>query len=317
MHVEFIILYPLLLKIQLPWGRIRMITYIRTVIVGTLACITFNTTASYHQHYHVITKLLDQYTRPITLLDVHPLTTMPFHIAATYDGVFVMVDSSSSDQLLNTCKHAGPNIILLRNYLAPYTLELLGDCEHFDVVIACDFVRRCGNAWQETIDKLLELGDHLFIEIPTACPNMKKYLLKKNFSLVSSIPNSELFLISKEKKYLKRRSWNFQCTTRSYSITSTFTTKQMHKTKGGKKSTTPWLPGINLLTFRHMNGIYPERKEIRSMIKPFVHANHNDVCIVNLVIQGRKLVLIDGNDSNAPVTHIRRNIWKLLRYFKN
>lgn len=292
--------------------------FLRSGLIGVLiVCTPLTLCASHYNNYRAIATLLDNYTRPITLLDVHPTTTMPFHLAATYDGVFVMVDSSSSDELLNTCRHSAlSNIVLVRNSLQPHTLELLGECEHFDVVIACDFVHRCGNVWQETIEKLLELGNHLFIEIPSSCTKIKQYLLKKEAMVVATRSHNELFLISKEKKHLKRRSWNFQNTVANYKITSTFTTKQMHKTKGPRATTTPWLPGINLLTFRQMNGIYPEHGELRSLIKPFVHANHNDVCIVNLIIQGKKLVLIDGNDSNAPAAHVRRNIWKLLRYFK-
>lgn len=71
----------------------------------------------------------------------------------------------------------------------------------------------------------------------------------------------------------------------------------------GIYQTTDWIPGINLVTYKVLNGIYPTKEMVIIQLKAFKGFKHRDFHIGNLIIQGTNLVAIDGDDLRVDGDH--------------
>ncbi len=80
---------------------------------------------------------------------------------------------------------------------------------------------------------------------------------------------------------------------------------------------TVWTPGINLTTFKNFNGIYPEKEVIVQEIKRLNETDHPDFNLWNMIINGSRLSMIDGNDYDRPSnTTQEQGFLKALETFK-
>lgn len=264
--------------------------------------------------YVEIKKLLDKYNRPITVLELDANSGFySFQIAQDYKAFCVMIDEDANDALLNSCKNKknSNSFMLLKKRLTHAELSRLAECEHFDVVLMMQGVEQYSENWKEILDTVLDLGEYTFIQV--AAPSKLKltsdaqrkiyqYLKSKNgYSIETfTVPQSKnrlaLFLFSKPKTFLKRKYWTYKrkAGQDDFVIESTFDQKVFHKKKGNKKL--PWLPGINLLTFKTLNGAFPVKETIREKLAAFKGIKHTDLHIWNVIIQGNTLIPIDGDD---------------------
>ncbi len=88
-------------------------------------------------------------------------------------------------------------------------------------------------------------------------------------------------------------------TTNDYVIESTFTAKRLTKPvfwPPQTVQTTDWLPGINLLTFKMCNGVYPSIDTIKDRLSTLKSSTHTDWLINNMIIRGSELSWIDVDD---------------------
>ena len=119
------------------------------------------------KRYEIIKKFLQQYKRPITILDLGAAQGyFSFKIAEDFDATCVMVESYEADTLKKLCEeNDNDNTILLNKHINPTTLEELSKCEHFDVVLALNVVHHIGDV-ERTMNALTKMCDHLIIETP-------------------------------------------------------------------------------------------------------------------------------------------------------
>ena len=106
-----------------------------------LFSLTANALTTDDQRYSIIQSLLDQYTRPITVLDLGANQGYySLRIAHDYNAVCVMVEANT--HLLDICKTHNEltNLILLNTTFTPAELQRLSDCEDFDVVLALNLL---------------------------------------------------------------------------------------------------------------------------------------------------------------------------------
>lgn len=284
----------------------------------------------HHCHYHTIKKFLDQYARTLTILFVGPITsTLPFQIAAHDKSICVMLDGDTNSRLQHCCSTCpSGNLILLKKAFTLQDLYQLAECEHFDIVVALNTLDRTAGAPQEILDHLCDLGDHTFIELSdTLHDTHQSYLTKQGATHLTSVNKRHLWIVSKEKTYLKRRNWgHYEITPAGrYTIKSTLKDKYLVKAArhGGHPTISPWQPGINLKTFKELNGTWPAKDLIYNELKTFKKTvEHNDLAIFNIVIQGKKdetyarLIPIDSNEAgrNARFSH---HLKKILREFRS
>ena len=61
-----------------------------------------------------------------------------------------------------------------------------------------------------------------------------------------------------------------------------------------------------MLTFKKLNGVYPEKKTIREHVEPLKNIYHNDMKIFNLVIQGVTIHPIDCSEAGRNFDTIKQ-----------
>lgn len=271
-----------------------------------------------------IKKILDNYKRPFTVLDIGASEGyFSIRIATEYDCTCVMIEGDKTLLLPEICRlnKSCKNLIVLEKFITPQDLKELGDCEHFDLVLAFNVIHQMKDAWKETVDNLLTLGDYVLIETPpvecrTAAnkellPLIEEYLSQnKKGHVVAKVPRygrpglpssdqkySNVYLFEMSKSVLNKPTWGSP-NIRFYAVNSNFNEKTLYKPRINK--TIPWKKGINLWTFKNMNGVYPSKEVIHQEIKRLSGFMHGDFLPWNMVIQGNNLELIDWEDNNAP-----------------
>jgi hypothetical protein len=281
--------------------------------------------------YLVLKQIFDKYQRPFTVLDLGAAQGFfSFMTAHEYNATCVMVEGdydyqNHTSKLLDLCKQNTKldNIIFLKQLIDLNFLKNLADCEHFDVTLALNFVHHSGLDWQKTIDLIVELGDNLILENPPAdeleIPNFEKdkrasidkYMEQIGAKLIGgterfnkSISKSKIWWLHKPKKYLRKRHiyWpppsyiNHQDRNRSHIIHSNFAKKELIKKQEDHEIKTPWIAGINLVTFLALNGAYPTRDLVKKEINNLKSDQMSDWGIANMVISGKTIYLIDQKD---------------------
>ncbi len=307
-------------------------------LLFSFACIALHSAPSASDsqeiEYAAIQKLLDQYKRPITILEIDAkLGYYSLKVAKDYGAACVMSEEKHASELLELCEHHknSSSLMLLNKKMDLDTLTRLGECEHFDVVLLMNGLDEYQDQWKETIDAVLELGEHTFINVhrPSSlkltAPLQRKiyeYLKNKNGVVLEASSattyddrKTALFLFTKPKTHLKRKYWNFKKSSSDteFVVESSFTAKTFHKKRGNK--VLPWHPGINLLTFKTLNGVFPLKETIREKLQDFKHIKHTDLHIWNIIIQGNTLIPIDGDDRRLHYNP-RFTIHFILQQFK-
>lgn len=262
------------------------------------------------KRYAIIKKFLDQYQRPFTMLDLGAAQGYHSLKAAWHypQSVFVMIEGNNhayklaGDQLLSICKCNDKlhNIIHLNKSLIIDDLVRLGECEHFDVVLALNVIHWQGN-WKKAIDAITQLGDNIIIETPPAAESDQKreiveYLQKRGATLIAQVPrhamnnlkNAPMFLIQATgPKKLRNASWLQP--KGNYEIISDFKAKKLKKLDNGKEIITPWIPGINLMTFNKYQGAYPLAETVKDKITQLKKEVSANLVPNNIIVQGNKL----------------------------
>jgi len=295
--------------------------------------------------YHTLKRnLLDFYKRPLTLLDIHAKDGyFSFNIAQEYDSTCVMMENDYThiNHLLQKyyLQSDTKNIILLKKEVSIEDLERLASCEYFDVTLAFNGIDHFGNEWKRTIDTLLNLGNNIIIGIPDFSFNtlqQENYLKQCGCQIwqehirLYDTQTSSLFLCTRQNKSLDRHHWlGKKGYSGDYFITSNFNEKTMYKCKEHKTSS--WIRGINLLTFKMLEGILPDKNVIKTAVKNMEGIAHDDLMLWNMIIQGTNIIPIDfimksgsafntnecisfnlgmiNQDTSAGVTQWFKNYW--------
>lgn len=294
------------------------------------ACIVGNM----HAHYDSVKRLLDRYQRPFTTIELNPQAQMiSFSIAPAYDATCVMIDADSNDQLYGRILQAywdkaADNCILLKRSLSLSELAMLRECEHPDVVFCWDapayLWTEFSRQWESAFDQILLMADHAFIEIPEyykymgqdspqlqVARRMEQLLNERRLGL----QQGSLWYVENHTRVFLRKFWGasrVRSSVGKYKFFSDFTQKKLYKRFTDQW--TEWHKGINLRTFKKLNGVWPTRDHIVDQIRTFEHSGHNDFVIMNLVIQGRKIILIDIADPRRDAT-FKKHFNECLRAF--
>lgn len=270
-------------------------------------------------------QVLSKYKRSFTLLDIGSDTGFySFKVAREHSKAsVVMIESGQRRKIAYTiCSKAHPkNLILLNKKLSLEEFRILSEAEHFDVVLAFDlftlYPKQCENA----LSHVLDLGENLILKVPlTSKIHSKKFLDKihyyirqscKSIKILHQDSSSIIYWLYKTKKSLKRSHWvrpaHHGDRVIGYEIQSNYSKKKIIKYY--EKNMTfsfGWNPGINLFTFKMLNGIYPTIRIISRKLYSLVGMRHTDFKIPNLIIQGHNIVPIDINDYRLRTRDPRR-----------
>jgi hypothetical protein len=281
--------------------------------------------------FAILDQVLQQYKRPFTMLDIGASQGYySFKAAQKYpQSVFVMIEGNNQHypligtQLLDLCKEntALNNIVLLNKAIELADLQRLGECEHFGVVVVFNIIHWFDD-WKTVTDAILNLGKNIIIETPPQEPQLPQELNTKRQQIIdyliaqgaqtlgyvkrhTSNTQSPIFWIQTNKHYLERKTWlSKQKLEQTHEVLSDFNKKELHKKVSyppDTYQTTPWIPGINLLTFKMYNGTYPEPATLKEAVRKLPTNNHNDWIANNMIVAGNQLHMIDSDDpTHAP-----------------
>ena len=256
--------------------------------------------------YNVLDSYASKYVRSFTAVEIAACDgEYSLHMAERYpQAVCVMIEgnelqgSAWGDLVLSRCiQKKLPNTILLNNIVRVPDVKRLGECEHFDLVYSFCAIERAKASWQSLIDALLTLGDHLFLEISNTHEQAQKYMLQHGAQVIASLSSSAIYYIACNKKTLQRKTW-LRTLESKITIRSNFNEKKIIKKTPYFNTilTSDWKPGINLITFKMYNGVYPTVKMVKKALTDIEYVWHNDWAMHNIIVQGNRLALIDYGD---------------------
>jgi len=275
--------------------------------------------------YQAIKKILAQFKRPITVLDIGAAEGyMSLRIANDFDATCVMIEHPSGEsggflkQLceLNTDRD---NLILLYKKITADELKLLSECEHFDVVIALNVLHHFPEDKMLTAaNAVLALGDYAIVETPPindtgSCgkptlPGINKFIKEHDGKVIARTSRrhtrpdlfANTYFLRGQKKGLKRRGL-IEFNSPGYEIYSNpqerFLVKKsevdIFKGNQGLQDLykVSWPKGISYLTFKFLNGVYPTKDMIKKSIVNIKKAGES-IIPQHLVMQGKNLVSI-------------------------
>lgn len=249
----------------------------------------------YGNEYDSIFNLTQKYTRPITLLELSDNGSPSVNLLMKMypDSVFVLLSPQNSSSFLKSS-----NFIHLKHNYSINDLIRLGESEHFDIVIC--YADSCFKNKNEYIKALYNLGENIFVFTKKSC-GLESYLINHNFNKISSFKNLTLYFNAHKITFLKRNQWleppsNRNCVRQ---IISAFDKKILHKNYGKNPVSSTWLPGINLITFKMLNGQIPTSNILTKEIIRLSAIPHLDWMPNNMIVQGSRLSLIDFQDTES------------------
>lgn len=257
-----------------------------------------------------IKTFLTQYSRPVTLLEFGIESRYIAELSKNRTAVGVMYSTRSSEGPAIAQKLANTglsNVVVLNSrFFGVHELEVLTRCEHFDVSIV-DQETFKGLNFMTVLPHLLRLGDYLLCIVDEESVPVIQNAANEQEPIIAvtvqDIQNStkKLCVCATLKKGLDIARWNMYGIPSSgytrYAVCSNFSSKTLRK----GSTHTPWIPGINMITFIGCRGLLPTDTNIITMIGALKKIEHNDLVLGNMIVQGNKLAVIDFND-------VRRNI---------
>ena len=294
--------------------------------------------------YEAIKKILAQFNRPITVLDIGAAEGyMSLRIAHDFDATCVMVEQPSGESggflrklcELNTDRD---NLVLLYKKITADELKLLSESEHFDVVIALNVLHHFSkDKLQTAAEAMLALGDYVIIETPpvndtNSCGKLTladviTFVQKHNGKVIARTSRKhtrpDLFANTyfvKGKKNILKRKGLVDFTSNGYAICSNIEERFLVK-----KDDVPlyranneqedlykvnWPKGISYLTFKLLNGAYPTKDMIKKSIAS-VKQQGGSIIPEDLVLQGNTVVSMK-RDNTSLSDEILQNVFDVV-----
>ncbi|HJM69094.1 MAG TPA: hypothetical protein QGF02_04055 [Candidatus Babeliales bacterium] len=279
----------------------------------------FNMTPEHcNLRYNIMKPIMDKYSRSFTLLDIGSAAGyFAIRSAADFDCTAVMMEQNYQP-LQKICEANTDlnNLVFLNTRCDVKMLRCLGDCEHFDVIMALNVIHHFEEKWEACLDALMKLGDNLLIETPvkttTGSVIGSKYLTQLNNAIqkrggviLGEVPRwsspkdpARIYHVkcpSKKLRYTRYDTVN-PSAARNYPIESNYEEKFMHK-KGQKLE---WLKGMNLWTFKILNGTFPSTPVLKKSVLDVFKDDYKDFMIWNLILQGNEVKVIDQDEDWHP-----------------
>ena len=241
-----------------------------------------------------VESFLDQFERPATVLEIGRRVSQK--ISSHYpQHLFVLWDKKGLGD---------HNCIVLSANITTERLARLAECEHFDLVIA--------NRYDEHYQSL---GDHLLVPYPDDPFEQRQF--NRKYQLVRPKLFGGYVLFEKKRDRLVRNFWS--CRNHSkyiFKIHANFKEKCLVKSApdlGESKVKSEWIPGINLISFKHLKGTYPTYPMIKSELSRLQSVPHGDWMLNNMIVVGDHLTFIDRVDPRR--CNLKKCGDKRLRFF--
>ncbi|MCL4360758.1 hypothetical protein M1446_00200 [Candidatus Dependentiae bacterium] len=263
----------------------------------------------------IIRNFLNQYRRPITILEI---TDQPiyysFELCRYFNITCCLLYLGNRNRIMQDSYLINSNKVVVLNpeQFTGEMLQTLTRCEHFDVSII-NVRNNLKMSLESALEYFSKLGDYLFIDDTTA---KIRNFFESSYKILDQFSNNKLLAISTPKNGLDIPRWAKKNLPMSdiprYFVESNFLEKYL--IKNAKK--TKWIHGINLVTFIMLYGIYPSNEMIIENIYEMKRSGHNDLVVGNMIIQGKTVQLIDFADSRRSL-RTRKGVSAAIKLFKD
>lgn len=274
------------------------------IATGRVAC---------QERYKAFKPILQRFQRPFTFLDIgasegfftfKTAYEFPHSVGIMIEGgySYTSVHDSFPRKLLDLCKRNNKlnNIVFLRKQISVSELQKLSKCEHFDVIFVFNVLHHFKKDWKGAIDAIMKLGDHIIIELPdysseelqsyvaTIAPKIlgifKHSINNDSIATMRYCQGSAKIIDSKaygSEEYMQEKHF----------IKSDFGHKKIIKTDNKDQiiSERIWIPGINLCTFKLLNGVWPAKN---MLINIWNSLDSNQTSAWNVIVQGENLQIL-------------------------
>lgn len=268
--------------------------------------------------YATIKEFLKNYNRPFSVLDLGASEGyFSFKIANDFKSTCILVEGNyapnSQEEIADRLEDLVSentdleNIIYLKKYVTISDLKILSECEHFDVILALNFIHHFGSNWNKVADLILNLGDYVLIETPSELnqnagsqeilKDIHDYLKLRNHKILGKFPpNREdsqkdtLYLIKTNKNNLQRINWDSDILP-DYNIRCDFNNKFLVSKSQNCFKNYPM--GLNLLTFKRLNGVWPKMNEIEENILNNFDIKLTQDSFSKFYIQGKNIEILN------------------------
>jgi hypothetical protein len=244
--------------------------------------------------YELLKKQIDCYTRPITFLGITRNHALFFELAMQYpDSVFVLWDCN----MISNAIELPENIIHLRSLCTTALLKRIGESEHFDMV----YIQEPHQCTSQEVALWYHVGEHVIVQ-----SSFKKeiipYFYTAGFTDLVTHGQEVIASAYHPITFLRRNQWLEEPNEGNYvrNITSTYHEKLLHKTYGPNPVKSQWMPGINLVTFKMLQGAIPSATQLCQEIDRLFYIPHLDWMPNNIIVQGNQLQLIDFDVPGSP-----------------
>jgi hypothetical protein len=273
------------------------------------------------ERYQLIKEVAAKYKRPITVLDIGASQGYySFRLAEDFkDAVCVMIEEDPYLNRLCALNTELNNVVLLNKRVSIEELERLGECEHFDLVLCLNVIHWSESDWQRMTDAVLKLGDRILIETPPAGDQkaiggpylaaIEHYIESHKAKIIGKFPRSHtrpdlmanFYAVTKNKRSTARAYWTAHKGT-GCAIKSTLKEKVVIK-KSDIVEPLVWQPGINMMTFKALQGTYPTLAMILSSIDSLgsMHKSYKQPVATNLLMQGASIEPLGARNEQACV----------------
>lgn len=264
--------------------------------------------------YEIIRKYAERFERPFTVLDIGAnFGYFSIRLMEDFDCVAVMGECIP-EYYRELCRLVEANecerAIVFKHQFTQESLRQLAQVEHFDLVLAMSIVHHIKGDVNETIDLIRDLGDHVIIEVANesnACGQEQvrstevgrdwEHIGKGRSHLASSTRDIYAMQQSRER-FGSRYIGCPPDLVAGHRVESSDYRKVIRF--DNKPEERDWIPGINLVTFKHYGGIYPTVETITESLTLMDPPStpHGDIRPWNFIISGHQLHRIDHADPN-------------------
>lgn len=267
------------------------------------------------------THLLARFQRPFTFMYLGDDHKTMLELANAYPrSSFVLYHKCLSPENKKEMSKLN-NVIWLSSDPIPTDVAILSRCEHVDVLIVdSHFIASHGHCWQSLLPFFRNMTMIFVITIysdlghVSQTKEMLEYCSRENWMENVKGKGYEMLIHgSFDSTFLIQTSFiHPKKSHRQYRIDCNYQEKNMTKICSTSSESCSWLPGINLMTYICLQGAYPSWNRVYARL-PHDH-NHRDWMPNNMVIQGKKIILIDHNDPESSPFPINYNYYKCLIY---
>jgi hypothetical protein len=248
--------------------------------------------------YKRIANLCREFKRPLSVLAIGaPSGDITLRLAEEFEGAFMAIDDP---QLLQSFRVADNKKAMLLNKVVDLS-DLIGlkEVQYFDVVLIFDKIHSFGAPHQKALNVIMSMCSHCFVwhEGDLNLTGHESLCL-----FVSCGTRRGLWKLNNTAPNTIDRNW-FKTGTaytgnKGITVSSDFAKveiKYRHRDEHRD-----WIPGIDLKSFLLLGGVYPTKQQILSSIDS-LDGNFKDLGPHNLILNGRKLCVIDQDDYEDPV----------------